>query len=169
VHRQIDQDREHQERDEGGHRPVTHGINALAKRFDHPGRRAHSSVAIALSVSNTHKNHADPDGQGPIVNMRHQKWKKIEIGRFPADDSAESSDNRRSASRRGSRSKTARPIAGTVWPENLRTPARKAVTNEQPGNEEHAGHEETVIEQHDQIESEPAHPVAIAEIGVNDD
>jgi hypothetical protein len=33
----------------------------------------------------------------------------------------------------------------------------------------HAGHEEAVIEQHDQIESEPAHPVAIAELGVIDD
>ena len=41
--------------------------------------------------------------------------------------------------------------------------------NEQPRDQEHAGHEETVVEQHDQIEAEPAHLVAIAEIGVVDD
>jgi hypothetical protein len=45
-------------------------------------------------------------------------------------------------------------------------PARQAALNEQSGNKEHAGHEESVVEQHDQIESEPAHPVAIAVIGV---
>ena len=34
---------------------------------------AHSNAAIASSVSNTHKNHAAPDGQGPIVIVCHQK------------------------------------------------------------------------------------------------
>src|SRR6202521_1842596 len=58
---------------------------------------------------------------------------------------------------------------GTVGQEVCGTPARQAVTNEQSRNEKHAGHEETVIKQHDQIESEPAHPVGIAEIGVIDD
>jgi hypothetical protein len=43
---------------------------------------------------------------------------------------------------------------------------REAVANEQSGDKEHAGHEETVTEQRDQIKSEPAHPVAIAEMGV---
>ena len=41
--------------------------------------------------------------------------------------------------------------------------------NEQPRDQEHEGHEETVVEQHDQIEAEPAYPVAIAEIGEVDD
>jgi len=41
------------------------------------GAAAHSSAAIAPSASNTHKNHADPDGQGPIVSVCHQKWKKL--------------------------------------------------------------------------------------------
>jgi hypothetical protein len=38
------------------------------------GATAHSSAAIAPSVSKTHKNHADP---GPTVNMCRQKWKKL--------------------------------------------------------------------------------------------
>src|SRR5258708_16443582 len=37
--------------------------------------------------------------------------------------------------------------------------------DEQSRNQEHEGHEETVIEQHDQIEAKPTHPVAIAEMG----
>jgi hypothetical protein len=41
------------------------------------GDTADSSAAIASSASKTYKNHADPDGQGPIVNMYRQKWKKL--------------------------------------------------------------------------------------------
>ena len=41
------------------------------------GAAVHSSAAIAPSASSTHKNHADPDGQGPIVTMSYQKWKKL--------------------------------------------------------------------------------------------
>src|SRR5882672_2828533 len=59
--------------------------------------------------------------------------------------------------------------SGTLGQEVCGSSARQAVTNEQSRNKEHAGHEKTVIEQHDQIESEPAHPVGIAEIGVIDD
>ncbi len=32
----------------------------------------------------------------------------------------------------------------------------------------HESHEEAIVEQHDQIEAEPAHPVTVAEIGVVD-
>jgi hypothetical protein len=47
-------------------------------------------------------------------------------------------------------------------------PACQAVADEQPGDQEHAGHEETVVEQHDQVETEPAHFVAAAEMSVVD-
>jgi hypothetical protein len=50
-----------------------------------------------------------------------------------------------------------------------RIPAREAVMNEQSRDQEHEGHEEAVVEQHDQIEAEPADPIAVAEIGVVDD
>src|ERR1700688_3586356 len=53
--------------------------------------------------------------------------------------------------------------------EDRRPPSRQAAPDEQSGNEKHAGHEETVIEQHDQIEAEPAHFVAMAKVGVVDD
>ena len=36
------------------------------------GAAAHSSAAIALSASSTHRNHAEPDGQGPTVIVCHQ-------------------------------------------------------------------------------------------------
>ncbi len=41
--------------------------------------------------------------------------------------------------------------------------------NEQARDEKHAGHEEAVIEQHDEVEAEPARVIAIAEISVIDD
>jgi hypothetical protein len=40
--------------------------------------------------------------------------------------------------------------------------------DEKSRDQKHESHEEAVIEQHDQIEAEPAHPVAVAEIGVVD-
>jgi hypothetical protein len=46
--------------------------------------------------------------------------------------------------------------------------ARLPRTNN-PEMKKHAGHKETVIEQHDVIEAEPAHPVAMAKVGVVDD
>jgi len=41
--------------------------------------------------------------------------------------------------------------------------------DEKSRDQKHESHEEAVIEQHDQVEAEPAHPVAVAEIGVVDD
>ncbi len=41
--------------------------------------------------------------------------------------------------------------------------------DEQSRNQEHEGHEEAVVEQDDQVEAKPAHPVAIAEMGEVDD
>src|ERR1700744_6264213 len=49
-----------------------------------------------------------------------------------------------------------------------RAPAFQAVVNEQSRDQEHEGHEETVVEQYDQVEAEPAYAVAVAEIGVVD-
>src|SRR5260370_16608839 len=54
---------------------------------------------------------------------------------------------------------------GTAGQEISGSPACQTVMDEQSRNEKHAGHEETVIEQYDQIESEPAHPLTIAKIG----
>src|SRR6266852_2990715 len=47
--------------------------------------------------------------------------------------------------------------------------SHQAVPDEQSGDEKHEGHEETVVEQYDQIKAKPAHFVAAAEIGVIDD
>ena len=77
MHRQIDQDREDQERDEAGHRPIAQGMNALPKRFDHPGAAAHVSAAIHQAPFIPTANDADAGGQGPIIAMCHQKWKKL--------------------------------------------------------------------------------------------
>jgi hypothetical protein len=58
---------------------------------------------------------------------------------------------------------------GAHFEKTSRCPARQTAVNEQAGDEEHAGHEVAVVEQHDEVETEPAHPVAAdAEMGVVD-
>src|SRR6185436_14143855 len=54
---------------------------------------------------------------------------------------------------------------GTAAQVSARTVAGQAFMDEQSRNQEHEGHEETVIEQYDQVEAKPTHPVAIAEMG----
>jgi hypothetical protein len=41
--------------------------------FSRRGATASSAAAAMSSASSTHKNHAGPDGHGPIVSVRHQK------------------------------------------------------------------------------------------------
>ncbi len=41
------------------------------------GATAQISAAIASSASNTHRNQAGPDGQGPMVSVCHQKCRKL--------------------------------------------------------------------------------------------
>ncbi len=35
------------------------------------------NAAIAFSASSTQRNQDGPDGHGPTVKIRHQKWKKL--------------------------------------------------------------------------------------------
>jgi hypothetical protein len=55
---------------------------------------------------------------------------------------------------------------GAVAQEACRSPAGQAVVHEQARDQEHASHEEAVVEQHDEVEPQPAHFVAAAEMGV---
>src|ERR1700759_810382 len=58
---------------------------------------------------------------------------------------------------------------GAIADEAQRSAPRQALAHEQARDQEHAGHEEAVVEQYDQVEAEPAYAVAVAEIGVVDD
>jgi hypothetical protein len=160
---------EDQERDEGGHRPVTPGINELPKQFDCPGDRRPQQRGDCTERQQHPQEPRRPRRPWTDRQRVPPEMEEIEISRcwrMIAQKGRIIGDRRHYEDRDRKRHAQS---PGTAGQEVSGSPARQAVANEQSRNEKHAGHEETVVEQHDQVESEPAHRIAIAEIGVIDD
>ena len=169
MHRQIGRDRDGQKYAEGRQRPLAGGKNQLAEgREDtrrHRPNRGGNQVERQQhpqKPGRTRRPWSDAERAPPEVQeveiRRSRQVIAQECWIIGDRHQHEDRDQKRHAQ-----------SPGTVAQEVSGSPARQAVTNEQSRNEKHAGHEEAVIEQHDQIESEPAHPIAIAEISVIDD
>ncbi len=168
VHRQIHH-RDDQKPYEGRQRPAAKGKDRPAQRRDNARCNRPHRGGDEIQRQQHPQKPCRPRGPGPDRQRVPPEMQEVEVGRagqMIAQEGRIIGDRHQHEDRDEIGHAQPPCAAGEIV---QRSPARQAVVDEQPGEQEHAGHEEAVVEQHHQIETEPAHAVAAAEMGVVDD
>ena len=167
-HRNIDDDRGGEERRKRRPRPVAQRKDQQAGHLQQA--RRHCEQRSGCDVERQQHPQKPCRARRPGTNRQRAppEMKEVEIGGAGQMVAQEGRiiRNRHQHEDRNQKGNAEPPRA--IAQEVRRSPAGQAVVHEQARDQEHAGHEEAVVEQHDEVEPQPAHFVAVAEMGVVD-
>ena len=165
-HRHVGNDRESQKGDKCRPRPVAQREDQQAEYFQHPRRDCQQRGGC--DVERQQHPQEPCRARRPWANRQRAppEMKEVEVGgagQMIAQEGRIIRDRHQHEDRnQKGNAEPPRAIAQEI----RRSPAGQAVMDEQARDQEHAGHEEAVVEQHDEVEPQPAHFVAAAEMGV---